>query len=305
MPTVWRRRNGPVVPATGETGRVVAVTGAAGRVGAACLRALSDTDDTVIAVDRVRGIGPGQWRRADLRKADAAHRALRGATHVIHLAGHKQPDPQLGWRVLADNVSMTTNVLDALDSGPAGTAVLASTFCVYGFVFEPRIRSPRYLPVDEDHPVGAADPYGTSKILIEHLARAWTQRTGATSVSLRFPWTAGLDEPTEITRYLGGLLDDPHSAMNRGCLWASVHIDDLADAFVRSLGVADGAAHVLNIASPWVPGDVPLSQLAALDHPTSRRRADLDACGPLDTTRARELLGWEPLRTYPGPTAPG
>ncbi len=278
--------------------RVVAVTGAGGRVGAACLRAQADRGEVVIAVDRRRGNGPGEWRRADLRRARSARRALAGATHLIHLAGYPAPDPSLGWRVLTDNVAMTANVLDAFAGGRPETAVLASSFCVYGLVFPPSLGSPQYLPIDEDHPAKAADPYGLSKIALEHLAGVWSEHTGATSVAIRFPWTAAPGESERISRYLGSMRDDPHSSSSAGSLWTSVHIDDLADAFVRALDVHDGRAHVLNVSSPWLPVDEALTRLAASAHPRAERRPGLDDVGALDTRRARELLGWAPTRTF-------
>lgn len=286
---------------TGEPGRVVAVTGAAGLVGTACLRALAARGWDVVAIDRRPGSGPGQWRTADLRNARAARRSLRDVTHVIHLAGHTSPAAADRDTLVRDNVAIAANVLGAIeDAGSAvgATAVIASSTCVYGFAYEPRVRSPLYVPVDEDHPRGAGDGYSLSKVLVEELAGAWTRRTGRTSVCLRFPWAGSDEDPRRVDGYLRVLLRTPHSVDSRGNLWASVHVDDLADAFVRGLELDDGAAHALNIASPWVPGDLTVSELVALDHPTSQRRPGLDTLGTYGTTRARELLGWQPRRTF-------
>ncbi len=280
---------------------MIAVTGAAGLVGTACLRALADRGEEFVAIDRRAGSFAARWRTADLRSARAARRALRDATHVIHLAGHTSPAAADRDTLVRENVAIAANVLGSLeDAGRAAgaTAVLASSTCVYGFAYEPRVRSPLYLPVDEDHPRGPGDAYSLSKVMIEELAGAWTRRTGGTSVCLRFPWVGSDEEPRRVAGYLRVLLHKPHSVEGRGNLWASVHVDDLADAFIRALDVRDGATHLLNVASPWVPGDLTVSELAALDHPTAERRPGLDSLGTYGTARAQDLLGWQPGRTF-------
>lgn len=293
---MWRQR-ATAQARTGSTGRVVAVTGAAGRVGTACVRALVERGDDVIAIDRRIGSEPVLWQRVDLRRARPTRAVLAGVAHVIHLAGHTMPDPSLGSRVLLDNVAIATHVLDGIDAGVPSTVVIASSVCVYGLVFEPRVRSPRYVPVDEDHPCEPGDPYSLSKLVIEDLAAGWTRRTGSTSVCLRFPWTAGADR-ARVAGYVGMLATEPLCPQSRGNLWASVHVDDLADAFVRALDVDDGAAHVVNVASSWYPGDLPLSALVGQAHPSARVLPDIEEEGPFSTRRARALLGWAPRRTF-------
>lgn len=222
---------------------------------------------------------------------------MAGATHLVHLAGWTAPDPSAPTRVLLENVAIAANVLDGFAAGPARTAVVASSSSVYGLVWAGTERTPEYLPVDEEHPCCPDDDYSLSKLVLEELAAMWTRRTGMTTVALRFPWTSG-HEPDRIRDFIGTLADDPTGETARRHLWSYVHLDDLADAIVRALDVDDGGAHVLNIASPDIPGGHRLSALAATCFPSVPRQFDVDSCGGLRTDRATRLLGWQPTRTF-------
>lgn len=295
MPLRFPRRAG----GRGRDGarRVVVVTGAAGRVGRACLRALDGTGATVVAVDRVRGDGPGRWRRADLRDPGEARRALAGATHLIHLAGVTAPDPALGSRVLTENLAIATSVLDAFAKERPSTAVLASSTSVYGLVWSPTVLSPEYVPVDEAHPCRPSDPYSLSKLAVESLAAMWARSAGFTTVCLRFPWAAGDDEPDRVRAFLGRMAENPIGELGRRHLWTGLHIDDVADAIVRALDLADGSAHVLTVCAPQIPEGRSASELIRQCHPTARVVDDVDVIGLFSTVRARQLLGWQPSRT--------
>lgn len=278
---------------------MVAVTGAAGRVGSACLNALENESVDVIAIDRVLGHGPGQWRRADLTRRRDAVRALEGATHLIHLAGLTSPGAGQASDVLMHNVGITSHVLEAFAGGAPVTAVIASSVSVYGLVWSPSEGAPDYVPVDEDHPVRPSDAYSTSKLASEALAGMWTRSAGFTTVSLRFPWTAG-DEPDRIRAFLDVIGADPAGEMGRRNLWSYIHVDDVASAMIAALDVRDGRAHILNIASPEVPGDHLASQLVATCCSESDVRGSVDASGLFATDRARGLLGWSPTRSLLG-----
>lgn len=282
-------------PKPASKGPVVAVTGAAGRVGTACLNALAD--DSVIAIDRVRGRGPGDWRTADLHDRAQARAALAGATHLIHLAGHTEPDPERGSEILVDNVAIAASVLEAFAEGAPDTAVLASSISVYGAIWAATTISPDYVPVDELHPLRPSDPYSLSKVVVEALAAMWSRQGGFTTASMRFPWTAG-DEPERIRDYFVALAADPMCDSGRRNLWAWIHVDDVAEAMVAALGIDDGRSHVLNLASPRIPGGHRASELMADGHPGTPVHADVDTVGLFATDRAQALLRWQAHRTF-------
>jgi len=89
--------------------------------------------------------------------------------------------------------------------------------------------SPAYLPVDDDHPLRAARPYGMSKRLAEEMCQAWTTRTGIPTVVFR---------PVMILDDQGFARYSPETAE----FGAVVHVDDVAAATVRAL-TADLEGH--------------------------------------------------------------
>ena len=86
------------------------------------------------------------------------------------------------------------------------------------------------LPIDDDHPVRAARPYGMSKRLAEEMCAAWSARTGIPTTVLRpvmVPDNQGLSLITKSQAEFG----------------AFVHVDDVAEATALALE-ADVPLHV-------------------------------------------------------------
>jgi UDP-glucose 4-epimerase len=93
-----------------------------------------------------------------------------GVSHVFHLAGESYVpeswrNPQAFYRT---NVMGTVNVLEHCRRNQAALTLISSY--VYG--------EPQRLPIAEDHPLAAANPYAHTKILAEHTARFYEQRFG-------------------------------------------------------------------------------------------------------------------------------
>src|SRR6185312_3728255 len=57
---------------------------------------------------------------------------------------------------------------------------------------------PARLPLDEDHPQTPINPYGWSKLIVEHVLRDYHRAYGLNSVSLRYFNAAGCDPDGEI-----------------------------------------------------------------------------------------------------------
>jgi UDP-glucose 4-epimerase len=89
------------------------------------------------------------------------------ATHcidaVIHCAGLKAVSESVEKPVdyYANNVQGTISLLNAMQARQVRTLVFSSSATVYG--------QPQYLPLDEDHPTCATNPYGRSKLHIEEM----------------------------------------------------------------------------------------------------------------------------------------
>ena len=143
----------------------VLVTGATGFVGRHLVGALES-----------RGFGVRQHSSAsgDIATCELP---MEDVGSVIHLAG-KSYVPE-SWQnppsFYQTNVIGAVNVLEHCRR--SGAALILVSSYVYG--------QPQRLPIAEDHPVSAANPYAHSKILAEETARFYEQRFGLSVVIVR------------------------------------------------------------------------------------------------------------------------
>jgi UDP-glucose 4-epimerase len=103
--------------------------------------------------------------KGDVRDTELLKNTL--ATHcigaVVHFAGLKAVGESVEKPVdyYANNVQGTISLLQAMQSAQVKTLVFSSSATVYG--------APKYLPLDENHPTSATNPYGRSKLHIEEM----------------------------------------------------------------------------------------------------------------------------------------
>lgn len=158
----------------------ILVTGGAGYIGShTCLELLNAGYGVTVldnycnskpeSLDRVERITGKTISRvkADIRDGAALAGALResGAQAVIHFAGLKAvgESVQQPLRYYDNNVVGTLRLLEAMDACGVKTLVFSSSATVYG--------DPQRLPLTEDHPLAATNPYGRTKLVIEDMLR--------------------------------------------------------------------------------------------------------------------------------------
>lgn len=134
---------------------VVVVTGAAGRLGRLTVKELLVYGYSVLATDRVAPTAPlgCRFTPAELTSAASVYDLLRGAEAVIHHGAIPGPSGQPQPVTFENNVLSTYHVLEAASALGLRKAVSASTVFTLGWVEEPERYWPRYLPVDEAHPL--------------------------------------------------------------------------------------------------------------------------------------------------------
>jgi nucleoside-diphosphate-sugar epimerase len=140
------------------SGNSILVTGASGFVGKALVEALRRRGDHVLTHTRENG---------DLSQTELT---ATGVRHVYHLAAKtfvpdSWNDPQSFYRV---NVLSTAGVMEYCRRNAASVTLLSSY--VYG--------RPERLPIAEDHPVRAFNPYSHSKLLSEQIAQFYQSAFG-------------------------------------------------------------------------------------------------------------------------------
>lgn len=107
------------------------------------------------------------------------------------------------------------------------------------------VGEPRYLPVDEAHPVDPLSPYGVSKHTVEHYLFLYRQMSGLDYTILRYPNVYGprqdpLGEAGVVAIFIGQMMrDEPTRINGKGEQERDfVHVSDLARANVLALGAA-------------------------------------------------------------------
>lgn len=130
-----------------------------------CFDNLSNSDASVM--DRLEAITGTAVPlvEGDIRDGDALCRVMRehGIDAVIHFAGLKAVGESVAdpIRYYDNNVRGTLSLIEAMRDCGLKTLVFSSSATVYG--------QPQYLPLDENHPTSATNPYGRTKLMIEEM----------------------------------------------------------------------------------------------------------------------------------------
>ena len=175
----------------------VVVTGGSGKAGRPLVEELASgaggkARHDVLVLDKAP-ISEGEGVRylaGDVEDLGCVRAALSGADAVIHLAGIHTHGILPNEDTFRINATGTFNVHEAAWRLGIPRVVTMSSEAVLGWApgsWE-REHVPDYLPIDEDHPVGAQDAYGLSKVVSEAIARSYTAKCGMETVILRPPW---------------------------------------------------------------------------------------------------------------------
>lgn len=156
----------------------VLVTGGAGYIGShTVVELLAEGHDVVIVdnlansrpsvIDRVEAIAghrPG-FVCGDIRDGALLRKVLPGCDAVIHFAGLKAVGESVAkpLEYYDNNVAGSLTLLDAMRDTGVKTMVFSSSATVYG--------DPYAVPIREDFPLSATNPYGRSKLMIEEMLR--------------------------------------------------------------------------------------------------------------------------------------
>jgi len=169
----------------------VLVTGGAGFLGSHLVDALVAVGDEVVALDNLyRGslanidthlsTRAAKFIEADIRDYPAVLEAAAGTEVVYHLAAQSNvigavTDIDYSFTT---NVCGTYNVLKAAAATNVRRLVFSSSREVYG--------EPELIPVSEDAPLTAKNPYGASKVAGEAYCEVWGRTAGLECQILRF-----------------------------------------------------------------------------------------------------------------------
>ncbi|MGZ0151654.1 NAD-dependent epimerase/dehydratase family protein [Kribbella sp. WER1] len=270
----------------------VLVTGADGSIGRAAVIGLQAAGYDVTGLSLRYDHTSTADRRlvGDARSATDVAAALDGADAVLHLAAI--PHPSLGTpeEVFENNVAATFNVLAQAGQLQVRRAVIASSINAFGVPMNVNDVTPAYYPLDEDVEADIADAYSLSKSVDEQSARMAWRRWGTDVIALRFPLVKTHEE---LLKFAALAERDPSIMAREG--WAYLDLRDGVQAIIAALESPVGGAHVVGLAADDILIDRPTDELLREYAPSVPLRRPVQGRDSLvDTSRARELLGFAP-----------
>ena len=317
---------------------MIFVTGGAGYIGShTCVELLETGYDVtgfdnfsnshpeaLVRVERITGKKP-RLVRGDIRDRAALMEALRasGARAVIHFAGLKAVGESVAQPLAYydNNVLGTLRLLEAMGECGMKTLVFSSSCTVYG--------DPIRLPLTEDHPLSATNPYGRSKLMIEEILRdlhrsdpSWKigilryfNPAGAHASSLIGEDPQGI--PNNLLPFVAQVAVGRRASLN---VWGNdystpdgtgvrdyIHVVDLAVGHLKALKALERLeekAECLTVNLGTGTGYSVLDIVRAFEQASGRsvpykiaprRPGDIASCYA-DPQRAFELLGWRAER---------
>ena len=309
----------------------ILVTGGVGYIGSHTVVELQNAGHDVVVVDnlsnaqasvqdRVQRITgkPFDFIEADIRDRAAMEAAF--AAHkidaVIHFAGLKAVGESVAQplRYYDNNVNGSVILFETMAKFGVKTIVFSSSATVYG--------DPASVPIREDFPLSATNPYGRSKLMIEDILRDLSKAEPDLRIALlRYFNPVGAHEsgligeepsgiPNTLVPYIaqvangqrdklsvfGGDYDTPDGTGLRDY----IHVVDLAIGHVKTLDRLAKGPGIVTYNLGTGRGNSVLEMIKAFEAASGRpvpyqivdrRPGDVAKCYA-DPTRAREELGW-------------
>ena len=230
--------------------------------------------------------------QANVLNPDALGTALSGHDALIHLAAIPNPRLAAADVTFNTNVQGTWNALQAAERAGVRRAVVASSDAAAGLHYNPLDWPPKYLPVDEEHPLRPTEFYSLSKQVTEVIGRSFAARGKLQVIALR-PSKVVLPHEWPELAARGADLRNYH-------LWAYVEPEDVAQAFHLALAVKDVSFDVFFISAVDTLCSRPTLEIVEELHGRlpEIRKPDIYERNPyasvFDISRAREVLGYEP-----------
>jgi len=298
------------------------VTGGAGYVGSVCAKVLLDEGHQVVIVDDLStghaDAIPAGAQFVDADVVEAARQLLPGGTFdgVLHFAarslvGESVEAPDRYW---FGNVVTTLELLEAMRAAGTPRLVFSSTAATYG--------EPESVPITEAAPTLPTNPYGATKLAIDHAITSYAHAYGLAATSLRYFNVAGAyaglgERHTRETHLIPLVLQVADGRRSEilvfGADWPTpdgtairdyIHVRDLADAHLLALQTARPGAHrIYNLGNGtgFSVREVIDSCRRVTGRPIASRDTDRRAGDPAvliaSSEKAAAELGWRPRYT--------
>lgn len=288
----------------------IAVTGGSGRLGVSVVNHLASRGHEVHSLDRAPSplVNDAVRQHAvDLAEVAAAKAALAaiGPEGVVHLAAIAVPFSAPEDVILRTNVQLCFSVLSAAVDAGASRVLVASSPTVLGYG-TPQGWSPKYLPIDEDHPTAPWNAYALSKAMLEATVRMFVAQLGNAA---RF----GAFRPCFVIspeEWSGAATQQGHTVAERLArpelaavsLFNYVDARDAASFVERWLEAAEEVPNgeVFFVGADDAMARKPLSELVPQFFPGTEAISSqlVGNQAAFTSAKALRLLGWRPQRSW-------
>ena len=275
---------------------MIVVTGAAGRLGRRVVQLLADQNREILATDQVEADDlPAEFVRCDLGNAGAVHEILKGAEAVVHMGaipGPSRAEPRV---IFENNVAADFNVMMSAAELGLRRVVFSSSAFGMGWAHDGNAFVPKYLPLDEEHPMMPFEPYGLTKQVGEDIGRMIARSTDTTVVSLRFTNVA-LPEVQAEFPWPAPTPENPLTLV----MWAYADARDVAEAHVLALDVEIEEYEAFMLAQPSSRFNEPTIDIVRnnFGDRVEIREGLEDTASVISTEKVQRMLGWRPLHNW-------
>ncbi len=310
---------------------MILVTGGLGYIGSHCALSLLEKGHSVLVFDNLstghievfdvlKKIGKVEFFKGDLLNKEDLNKlfSLNNITCVFHFAGFSQvlesmKNPQ---KYYENNVLGTLNLLEEMIKNDVKKIVFSSSASVYG--------EPKYVPIDESHPLNPINEYGKTKLSIENILDEYDLKYGLKSVRLRYFNVIGADIEARVgewhdkeTHLIPNILKsaneknmefkifgDDYDTKDGTCIRDYVNIEDLIEAHIKALEYLnnDGKTNSFNIGANK---GYSVKEIFEICEKITNKKIPLNVvprregdCAKLlaDNSKAKMILNWRPQK---------
>lgn len=304
----------------------ILVIGGAGYIGSHVVKAMLEAGHRVVVYDNLStGQEVNLFKNAEFMKGDILDcEALKNALSqnidaVVHLAGKKAVGESMEnpAKYALNNITGSLNIINMMLEENVKHIVFSSSAAVYGM--------PKYLPIDENHPLEPMNYYGFTKMEFEKHMAWYAQLKDFSYMALRYFNAVGYDKNGDIKgkeqnpqnllpiimevatgkRECLNVYGNDYDTFDGTCIRDYVHVSDLAAAHVLAVEklVSGAKSEVLNLGTnngTSVQEIIDATQKVIgkkISVKYVSRRAGDPANLVASYEKAKEVLGWEPEYT--------
>ena len=304
----------------------ILVTGGAGYIGSHAVLALRDAGYEVVVLDNliyghrdlVETVLKVELVEGDINDRTLLNRLFqtREFAAVMHFAAYAYVGESVGQpaKYYRNNVAGTLTLLEAMRDAGIQNFVFSSTCATYGV--------PQQVPIQENQPQQPINPYGMSKLMVEHILDDFDRAYGLRSVRFRYFNAAGADPqgrlgedhtpethliPLVLLTALGkresiSIYGTDYDTPDGTCIRDYIHVTDLAQAHILGLEyfLKGGSTEVFNLgnARGFSIQEVIEAARAVTGRPIPVTLADRRPGDPPNLVgsaeKAKRILGWQP-----------